>query len=516
MRFNYQSQNSSQRMRNNNKSLTLTFLFILVIFSSPGRLAGAVPAEVIPSKQIFSDGYESGDLSAWSSFNGTVKATSAAARTGLFGGRVRILSRSPKFFSDLTPYEELSYRADFALDIHSLQISENASFRLFEAGTRNKAALVVLVKYSENQYWLQARARLDSGAWKNTPWTILLDKYADITIFWKRAGRPQIHDGKLLLLLNGVLAGRARRLDNDTRQIDRVRLGVTRRIAPNVSISGSFFLDNFSSQNPSPPPPVAVQFAVIGDYGKAAYHLPEVAALVNGWAPDFIITLGDNNYENGEAATIDENIGQFFHQYIGNYSGGYGSGALSNRFFPALGNHDWRAADAQPYLDYFTLPGNERYYDFVQGPLHFFVIDSDPNEPDGITKDSAQALWLKEKLQASTSAWKIVYLHHTIYTSGLRAPNQELRWPFKAWGADLVLTGHDHFYERMVINDFAYIINGLGGKSLNSFGPKIPGSLVRYNADYGAVLAQASETHLNFKFINSSGQIIDSFTFVRP
>ncbi|MDH5606354.1 MAG: alkaline phosphatase, partial [Anaerolineae bacterium] len=76
--------------------------------------------------------------------------------------------------------------------------------------------------------------------------------------------------------------------------------------------------------------------------------------------------------------------------------------------------------------------------------------------------------------------------------------------------------GHDHFYERMVINDFAYIINGLGGKSLNSFGPKIPGSLVRYNADYGAVLAQASETHLNFKFINSSGQIIDSFTFVRP
>ena len=56
----------------------------------------------------------------------------------------------------------------------------------------------------------------------------------------------------------------------------------------------------------------------------------------------------------------------------------------TNSFLPSLGNHDWGTPNAQPYLDYFALPGNERYYDHVQGPVHFFIVDSDPNEPDGI------------------------------------------------------------------------------------------------------------------------------------
>jgi hypothetical protein len=65
-----------------------------------------------------------------------------------------------------------------------------------------------------------------------------------------------------------------------------------------------------------------------------------------------------------------------------------------NQFFPTLGNHDWYTPGAQPYLDYFHLPGNERYYDFVWGPVHFFAIDSDENEPDGVNQSSVQAKWL--------------------------------------------------------------------------------------------------------------------------
>ena len=59
-----------------------------------------------------------------------------------------------------------------------------------------------------------------------------------------------------------------------------------------------------------------IRFAVIGDFGDAGSDEEAVASLVDSWNVDFIITVGDNNYPDGEASTIDENIGQYFHQYI--------------------------------------------------------------------------------------------------------------------------------------------------------------------------------------------------------
>ncbi len=85
------------------------------------------------------------------------------------------------------------------------------------------------------------------------------------------------------------------------------------------------------------------------------------------------MTTGDNNYPDGAAATIDENIGQYYADFIYPYTGSYGTGAASNRFFPSLGNHDWYTTGAMPYLDYFALPGNERYYRFTRGPVEFFA-----------------------------------------------------------------------------------------------------------------------------------------------
>jgi hypothetical protein len=130
---------------------------------------------------------------------------------------------------------------------------------------------------------------------------------------------------------------------------------------------------------------------VIGDYGLAGSPEAAVADMIKSWQVEFIITTGDNNYPNGAAETIDANIGQHYHDFIYPYFGEYGEGAEQNRFFPSLGNHDWYTAAAQPYLDYFSLPGNERYYDFIWGPVHFFALNSDFNEPDGIHANSAQA-----------------------------------------------------------------------------------------------------------------------------
>ena len=257
------------------------------------------------------------------------------------------------------------------------------------------------------------------------------------------------------------------------------------------------------------------RFAIIGDYGNDSGAESDVAALVKSWNPDFIITTGDNNYGYGSAFTIDENIGKYYGEFIYPYSGEYwtgDSGVDMNRFFPTLGNHDWKTRDAQPYLDYFTLPGNERYYDFTWGPVHFFAIDSDSNEPDGVTVNSIQATWLRDSLASSTSPWKIVYMHHPPYSSGEHGSSDKLQWPYQEWGATAVVAGHDHSYERIVRNGFPYFINGSGGGDLRDWDDIVAGSEVRFCDDHGAMLVEASSDSITFQFISRTGEVIDTYS----
>ena len=254
------------------------------------------------------------------------------------------------------------------------------------------------------------------------------------------------------------------------------------------------------------------RFAVIGDYGNDNSTEHKVAQLVASWNPDLIITTGDNNYPEGSALTIDQTIGQYYHSYIHPYDGEYGEGAVENNFFPSLGNHDWMTDQAQPYLDFFTLPGNERYYQFSRGPVAFFVIDSDANEPDGVDRSSVQAKWIKQQMALSTATWNVVYFHHAAYSSGFHGSVTWMRWPFQKWGADLVLSGHDHTYERLEVDGLTYIVNGLGGGGIYDFSDPLPESLVRYNEDHGAMLITVDSQSLNIQFINIRGEVIDSVT----
>jgi hypothetical protein len=259
-----------------------------------------------------------------------------------------------------------------------------------------------------------------------------------------------------------------------------------------------------------------LRVAVIGDFGLDGVAEADVAALVQGWQPDIIITVGDNNYPDGAAETIDANIGKYYHNYIFPYSGMYGSGADRNRFFPTLGNHDWYTAKAQPYFDYFTLPGNERYFDFVEGPVHFFALDSDGNEPDGVNAGSVQGAWLQKGLAASTSPWNIVYMHHPPYSSGMHGSTDWMQWPFAAWGADAVLAGHDHLYERLLVDGIPYFTNGAGGGALYNFSDPLPQSQFRYSANYGALLITADQVELFFEFYSREGNLIDSYRVTKP
>jgi|GEM_PF-2008079 len=256
----------------------------------------------------------------------------------------------------------------------------------------------------------------------------------------------------------------------------------------------------------------SVIFAVIGDYGSGNSAEADVARLVKSWNPNFIVTVGDNNYPNGASYSIDQNIGQYFHDYIYKYKGKYGNGSETQRFFPALGNHDWHNGSANPYLNYFTLPGNERYYEFTYGAAHFFVLDSMDEEEAGNAPNSAQAKWLKEKMSASTLPFQIVITHYPPYSSGKHGAVSFMQWDFKAWGADAVLAGHDHDYERLQANGLTYFVNGLGGDELGNFRESIlPESQIRYNLNYGAMRVEVNNAYVKFQFINRDNLLIDEY-----
>lgn len=265
----------------------------------------------------------------------------------------------------------------------------------------------------------------------------------------------------------------------------------------------------------------SVRFAAVGDFNTGS-NTNAVATLVAGWNPDFVITLGDNNYtaNNTTTASWDNEVGQYYGQFIRYPAGStsaYAPGSPTNRFFPSLGNHDWDAGIAG-WNNYFELPSNERYFDFIRGPVHFFVVDSDAREPNGNTSGSVQGQWLQAALGASSARWKIVYFHHPPYTSASRGSNAALQWPFRAWGASVVLTGHEHHYERILHDGFAYIVNGAGGATLSGFSTPVSGSVVRYNASHGAMLVTADDDSLVFRFhaVTGGGTLIDSYIMTEP
>jgi tartrate-resistant acid phosphatase type 5 len=252
------------------------------------------------------------------------------------------------------------------------------------------------------------------------------------------------------------------------------------------------------------------KFAIVSDIHGAFPATQSVSNLVINWYPDFIITCGDNNY--AYSVDIDSEIGQYYHDFISPYTGVFGSGDTINRFFSGLGNHDVEGGGISSYLTYFTLPGNERYYDFVKGYVHFFCINSNIDEPHGVSDTSLQAIWLHYQLATSTSTYNIVYFHHSPYSSGLvHGSNVYMQWPFKQWGASAVFSGHDHIYERLNIGNLPYFVCGTGGGNLYPVNP-ISGSQFIDNVDHGAILAVANSDSLVLKFINTNDSVIDLYS----
>ena len=142
--------------------------------------------------------------------------------------------------------------------------------------------------------------------------------------------------------------------------------------------------------------------------------------------------------------------------------------------------------------------------------MHFFAVDSDPSEPDGISAGSVQGQWLQSRLAASTLPYRVVYMHHAPLSSAQNGSHPPLQWPYRAWGASTVIAGHDHTYERIMHDGIPYFVNGAGGFSLYNFHTPVNGSAVRFNSDNGAMLVEVDQNAATFRFVTRGGTVVDT------
>ena len=208
--------------------------------------------------------------------------------------------------------------------------------------------------------------------------------------------------------------------------------------------------------------------------------------------PGTIATLGDNAYRSGSAQ-----------EYADCYDPTWGTEKARTR--PAAGNHDYGTPDARGYFDYFGAAAGDRgegYYSYDLGAWHVVVLNSNCDAIGGCEADSAQERWLRSDLASHQATCTLAYWHHPLFSSGTtHGGDLEMRpiWQllYDA-GADVVLSGHEHNYERFTPQDpngapdpgrgIREFVVGTGGASHYPFGTPLPTSETR-NADTYGVLA---------------------------
>lgn len=178
----------------------------------------------------------------------------------------------------------------------------------------------------------------------------------------------------------------------------------------------------------------------------------------------------------------------------------------NSTLFPVLGNHEQYS---HLFFSYFSLPYNERWYSFDNGPVHFIGLDSNIRNRCRLW----QLLWLSHDLQSHHQAFTIVFFHHPPYSSsnhGNTTILQKLWAPlFERYHVDIVFNGHDHNYERSIINNVTYIVTGGGGSPLYNNGQS-PWT-VYSEKTYHFCLLRVNETTLTFEAIKPDGFVFDSF-----
>jgi predicted phosphodiesterase len=216
---------------------------------------------------------------------------------------------------------------------------------------------------------------------------------------------------------------------------------------------------------------------------------------------EFAVMLGDNIYGR-------EAPGEYVKRFELPYKVLLDQGV---EFFAALGNHD---SPNQRFYKRFNMDG-KRYYSFSRGPVQFFVMDS-------TYVDRAQLDWLDRELDGSRARWKIAYAHHPLYSSGGRHGSEvDLRVLveplFIKSGVDVVLAGHEHFYERInPQHGIYYFTSGAAGKLRKGDIRRGALTAAGYDQDLSFMLMDIDNDRLHFQVIARSGTTVDSGVIDRP
>jgi len=326
--------------------------------------------------------------------------------------------------------------------------------------------------------------------------------------------------------------------------------------------------DHWFVTAPAPGSSRPTRIWVLGDSGTANLDARNVRDGYLQWTgtthTDLWLMLGDNAYDDG---TDPEYQQALFNMYPGMLR--------RSVLWPCVGNHDAFSSSALtqsgPYYDMFTLPANaeagglasgtEAYYSFDFGDIHFVVLESMESDR---TPDGPMMTWLGADLAQTSARWVIAYWHHPPYSKGSHDSDtehflyemREIAVPIlEAHGVDLVLAGHSHSFERSHLVDGHYgfswtfhdsmLVDGGDGRigSDGAYRKPVTGMAPRAGAVYivagasgktntgtgtldhpvmfhsqeilGSVVLDIDDDQLTFRYLNSTGGAIDSFTILR-
>lgn len=186
---------------------------------------------------------------------------------------------------------------------------------------------------------------------------------------------------------------------------------------------------------------IAVVLAA-GDIGVCGSAATQATARVLDGLSGTVITLGDNAYPSGSAESFRDCYDPAW-------------GRHKSRTRPSPGNHDYEQPGALPYFNYFGAsagPSGLGYYRFRLGDWQLYSLNSNISMGAG----ASQLQWLRRELAANPSTCTLAYWHHPLFTSGRNGDNAATRSLWRAlydFNADVIVSAHDHLYERFALQD---------------------------------------------------------------
>jgi hypothetical protein len=267
---------------------------------------------------------------------------------------------------------------------------------------------------------------------------------------------------------------------------------------------------------PEKPVEKPVVVVAAGDIAACNSKSDEATARLVGGIDSTILTLGDEAYPKGSAKDFDDCYDPTW-------------GRFEGRTKPTPGNHEYYTEEAKGYFDYFGKAAgdpDEGYYSYDLGEWYLIALNSNCGEGEiRCGPGSAQVQWLKEDLAANEEkACTLAYFHHPLFSSGKYRPGIPEMKPF--WealysaGADVVLNGHDHNYQRFAPQDpqgradsergIRQFVVGTGGKSHYEILDPIANTEVYNDNTYGVLKLTLHPKSYEWRFLPAGGEFTDS------